>query len=98
MFVRYSNVLFMEGNWVVMGVEFGDGVIVLCENLYIGISVCLLRTAMLCLWKLIGLLWECIMAGLFYCVTVYISVFGVCLLRTAMLYLWKEQTDTLGLW
>ena len=29
------------------------------------------------------------MAGLLYCVTVYISVFGVCLLCTAMLCLWK---------
>ena len=35
-FVMYSNVVFMRGNWVVMGVECG-GVIVLCDSLYIGI-------------------------------------------------------------
>ena len=51
---------------------------------------------MLCLWKVIGFLWECNVAGLFYCVTVYISVFGVCLLGTAILGLWKEQTPRLG--
>ena len=39
--------------------------------------------------QIIGLLWECSVAGLFCCVAVYISVFGVCLLPTAMLCLWK---------
>ena len=35
------------------------------------------------------LLWECSVGGLFYCVTVYISVFGVCLLCRVMLCLWN---------
>jgi len=35
-FVMYSNVVFMEGNWVVIGVEY-EGVIFLCDSLYIGI-------------------------------------------------------------
>ena len=38
------------------------------------------------------------MAGLLYCVTVYISVFGVCLLRIAILGLWKEQTGCGQCW
>ena len=35
-FVMYSNVEFMEGNWVLMRVKCGR-VIVLCDSLYIGI-------------------------------------------------------------
>ena len=58
MFVRYSNVVFMEGYWVVMGVVCGR-VILLCDSLYTVFSVCLLGTAMLGLWKVIGLLWGC---------------------------------------
>ena len=45
---------------------------------------------------MLALLWEWSVAGLLYCVTVYISVFGVCLLHTGMLCLWKERTDKLG--
>ena len=53
---------------------------------------------MLCLWKVIELLWEWSVAGLLYCVTVYISVFSVCLLRTDVLCLWKEQTGCGQCW
>ena len=89
LFVRYSNVGFMEGNWVVMGEECGR-VILLCE-VYISVfGVCLLGTAILFLWKVIGLLWECSFGdGLLNCVIVYISVCCVCLLCTAVLCLWK---------
>jgi hypothetical protein len=52
-FVTYSNVVFMEGNWVVMGVQFGG--LLYCVTVYILVfGVRLLRTAMLCLWKVIG--------------------------------------------
>ena len=36
MFITYSNVVFMEVNWFVMGVHYGR-VILLCDSLYIGI-------------------------------------------------------------
>ena len=47
----------MEGNWVVLGVECGG--LLNCVTVYISVFVvCFLCTAMLCLWKVIGLLWE----------------------------------------
>ena len=50
MSVTYSNVVFMEGNWVVMGVQCGG--LLYCVTVYISVfDVCLLRTAMMCLWK-----------------------------------------------
>ena len=36
-FVMYSNVVFMEGNWVVMGVECGGRLLYCVTVLYIGI-------------------------------------------------------------
>ena len=54
--------MFMEGNWLLWECSL-EGLLY-CETVYISVfGVCLLRTAILCLWKVIGLFWEWSVGG-----------------------------------
>ena len=61
-FVTYSNVGIMEVNFVVMGVECGG--LLYCVTVYILLfGVRILCRAILCLWKVVGFLWEWSVGG-----------------------------------